>query len=272
MDTGMMRLIGFDDEVEAARHHAVVLLTGPRGIGKRTACEYMVHTSGAVAAEQVIETRLDIGTARRIIERCRTHPLQGIRAVALNVEAVSTNAANAMLKVLEEPPAHTRFYLHSSTWVPATLSSRAVHFHHGVLTDDQVYQVCRQHGMDDDLAAVAAHAAKGVPAKALHVRDSLDKRAVVTELMRAVATGDQDLLGHATGSIDHDGIDMLRQWAHEAYTGRWALFSPGESSGMEDDYGFVTRVLRYAERAGSPRLVARAALWVPTEQHAGRAS
>lgn len=264
--------VGFDAVVEQAREHPVVLLTGPRGIGKRTCAEYLVHTSGAVLAERVIEPRLDMQAARRIIERCRTSPIQGIRAVALNVEAVSPNAANALLKTLEEPPPNTSFYLHASSHVPATITSRALTLHHGTLTDDQVYEVCRLHGMEDEQAAVAAHLAKGIPAKALTMPHLLDKRHVVSELLRAVAQGDHNLLSSATGSLDHDGLDLLRLWAHEAYTGRWAVFAPGEASGMEEDYPFVTRVLNYTERAGSPRLVARAALALPTEQRAGRVS
>jgi hypothetical protein len=264
--------VGFDTEIAQAAHHRVVLFTGPKGIGKRTTCEYLAATSGAVGFEQVKIDRLDMDSARHIIERCRTRPIKGIRAIALNVEAVSSGAANALLKTLEEGPEHTRFYLHTSRPVLPTIRSRAVTFHHGVLSDDQVYQVCRAHGMDDEAAYVAARAAHGIPARALEALTKIANRHVVIELLRAVHDGDQDLLSSATGSLDREGLDLLRTWAHEAYTNQWAYFSPGETYGLEDDRKFVARVRYLSQRAGSPRLVARAALWVPTEQRAGRVS
>ena len=261
--------VGFDTQIAQARDHRVVLLTGPRGIGKRTCAVYLARTSEAVPFEQVIVPRLDMDTARWIIERTRTQPIGGTRAVALNIEGASPNSTNALLKTLEED-GPTRFYLHSSARVPVTIRSRAINLHHGILTDDQVYQVCRAHGMDDDAAYVAARAAKGIPADALTALFRSADRHVVTTLMRAVHDGDQDLLSTTTSNLDHDHLDLLRTWAHEALTHQWSLFAPGEAYGMEDDPAFVRRVHKFTQRAGSPRLVVRAALWLPTEQRTGR--
>lgn len=263
-------LVGYEKHIAQMAGARVVLLTGPEGVGKRTLCEQMVKSSGAKGFEQMLVERLDMEAARHIIDRCQIAPMGGVRAVALNANGVSEAASHALLKTLEEGHPATRFYMYASAPVLGTIRSRATVLHRGPLSDVEVYKVCRNHGMSDGSAYVAARLAKGIPATALKAEALIEERGEVLKLLRAVSEGNQELLSHVSGEMDSQKLELLRWWVHEATTKRWALFDPGESFGLEEDARFVARARLIANRNGSPRLLSRAALWMETEHRAGR--
>jgi len=92
-----------------------ILLSGPSGCGKTTIARILAEhlSSGSDIKEMNISQIRGIDTARRIIEMTRYKPLRNdARVIVLNECHKATNEfQNAMLEVLEEPPAHTYFIL-----------------------------------------------------------------------------------------------------------------------------------------------------------------
>ncbi|MCB1386280.1 MAG: DNA polymerase III subunit delta' [Nitratireductor sp.] len=164
--TGHAAVAGFLANAHAAgRLHHAWLLSGPRGIGKATlayrfACHLLRHPDGAGApalldgiddaiASRIANrshpnvltaarawdhekkkflTRLTVDVVRRVNEFLRTSSAErNWRIVVVDsADDMNANAANALLKILEEPPPRTVFMIlaHSPQGVLPTLRSR----------------------------------------------------------------------------------------------------------------------------------------------------
>lgn len=120
---------------------------------------------------------LYLGTVRNIRARAHMRPSTASGPVFIVGEAellvpqeASQEAANALLKLLEEPPGGARFILTSSepgALLP-TIRSRTVPLHLGRLSDDQVAELLtREGGTDAKTARWAAALAHGAPGRAL---------------------------------------------------------------------------------------------------------
>lgn len=122
-------------------HHAY-LLTGPRGVGKTSIARIIAHTINDLDYTPDA-THLDIieidaasnngvDDVRDLRERVHIAPTSARRKVYIidEVHMLSKPAFNALLKTLEEPPAHAVFILATTDIdkVPATIISRAHRF------------------------------------------------------------------------------------------------------------------------------------------------
>ena len=146
-------------------HHAY-LLTGTRGVGKTTIarilakslnCERGVGAEpcGECAACRQIDagrfvdlleidaaSNTGIDNIREVIENAQYAPTAGRYKVYIidEVHMLSKSAFNAMLKTLEEPPAHVKFILATTDpqKVPVTVLSRCLQFALRNMTPQQV--------------------------------------------------------------------------------------------------------------------------------------
>ncbi|RPI67438.1 MAG: DNA polymerase III subunit gamma/tau, partial [Ignavibacteriae bacterium] len=142
--------------IAANRIHHAYLFTGPRGVGKTTCARIMaraVNCTNAVDYEpcnqcdscrDVLEGRsvdvIEIDGAsnnsvddiRKLRENAKYAPLHGRYKMYIidEVHMLSTNAFNALLKTLEEPPPHLIFVFATTEIhkVPATILSRCQRF------------------------------------------------------------------------------------------------------------------------------------------------
>jgi DNA polymerase III delta prime subunit len=203
----------------------VTLLLGPPGIGKTTLALHLVRHHGyrltcheSLSAEQA---RLVVASA----------PVRGwVNAYVLSLARATEVAQNILLKVLEEPPSHCRFILLASAPPLTTVMSRSRVFRLGLLTDEQVAMVLMENcGVPSEhVARMAAARGRGRVALALEaVGDSESQRisSVVAVAVRAAASSDLKALDLALRNWTPEHTVALRQWAAEAATGRWAVFS-----------------------------------------------
>jgi DNA polymerase-3 subunit gamma/tau len=143
------------------------LLTGPRGVGKTSTARLLaralncdkgptVNPCGECASCREILSRgesLDvheidgasnrkIENARELIETVRYAPQRDRYRIAIidEVHMLTTEAFNALLKTLEEPPPHARFILASTELhkIPATIISRCQRFGFRALTEAEI--------------------------------------------------------------------------------------------------------------------------------------
>jgi DNA polymerase-3 subunit gamma/tau len=146
-------------------HHAF-LFSGTRGVGKTTLarllakalnCERGVSSRpcGKCGACQGLEegrfidlieidaaSRTRVDDTREILDNVQYAPTQGRCKVYLidEVHMLSTHSFNALLKTLEEPPAHVKFLLATTDpqKLPATILSRCLQFNLRALDADQI--------------------------------------------------------------------------------------------------------------------------------------
>jgi DNA polymerase III subunit gamma/tau len=128
--------------VKNGRLSHAYLFTGPRGVGKTSAARILAHAVNGLAYENesqhldIIE--IDAASNRRIDEirdlreKARTAPTAGKYKIYIidEVHMLTREAFNALLKTLEEPPAHVIFILATTEAhkLPETIISRTQRF------------------------------------------------------------------------------------------------------------------------------------------------
>jgi len=152
--------------------HPVWMLTGPRGIGKATLAYKIAKTVyGNVGDFFIIDMAhniddkgkaktdgkiISVHTVRGVIERMQLSSMSGRWRVVVidSADELSPAAANALLKLLEEPPAQTLFLLvvHQLTSVLPTVRSRARVEKMRPLTIDQLRELCARFIPDTEIS------------------------------------------------------------------------------------------------------------------------
>lgn len=164
------------------------LLTGIRGVGKTTTARIMARVLNNIPDDQAVDSHIDViemdaashtgvDNIREIIEEAKYKPLTAPYKIYIidEVHMLSKGAFNALLKTLEEPPAHVKFIFATTEIrkVPVTILSRCQRFDLRRVDADvlvsHLRSISTQENLDVDDAAlnIIAAVAEG------SVRDSL---------------------------------------------------------------------------------------------------
>ena len=161
--------------------HPVWMLTGPRGIGKATlAYKIAKMVYGNVGDFFIIDMERNIDkdgkpktdgkvisvyTVRAMIEKMQMSSMSGDWRVILidSVDELNTAASNALLKLLEEPPAKTLFLLivHQLSSVLPTIRSRARVEKMRPLSISQLRELCIKFMPDEEVSTETITLANG---------------------------------------------------------------------------------------------------------------
>ena len=172
--------------------HPVWMLTGPRGIGKATlAYKIAKMVYGNVGDFFIVDIAhnldkdfrpksdgriITVFTVRAMIERMRMSSMSGQWRVILidSVDELNTEASNAILKLLEEPPAKTLFLLvvHQLANVLPTVRSRARVEKMRPLTIAQLRELCIKFMPNADVSTEMLRLASGSFGKIATLKES----------------------------------------------------------------------------------------------------
>ena len=170
---------------------------------------------------------IKIDQIRQLQDLLALQAYEGRMKVAILDDAgkLTMEAANALLKILEEPPACTLFVLvcQNVGGLPATVVSRSQVLRFGVLPYDRIVALLRQHRRSQIDAEQAASFSSGKPGKALALElpMALERRAHALHLLTQAQTSDAAGLFEsaeqwAKRKADHDFLfEMLLSLARE---------------------------------------------------------
>ncbi len=172
--------------------HPVWMLTGPRGIGKSTlAYKIAKMVYGNVGDFFIVDKDrnldkngnlkpdgkvISVYTVRAMIDKMQMSSMSdGWRVILIDsVDELSTGASNAILKLLEEPPAQTLFLLvvHQLSNVLPTVRSRARVEKMRPLTISQMRDLCVRYMPEDDISTDMLRLANGCFGKIANLKSS----------------------------------------------------------------------------------------------------
>ncbi|MBX3618056.1 DNA polymerase III subunit gamma/tau [Nitrosomonas sp.] len=227
--------------LEQNRLHHAYLFTGTRGVGKTTIarilakslnCETGVTASpcGTCSACQQIDngsfidlieldaaSNTQVDNMRELLENALYAPTSGRYKIYIidEVHMLSKSAFNAMLKTLEEPPAHVKFVLATTDpqKIPVTVLSRCLQFNLKLIPPAQVVEhlnkILTQERISYDNVSLqlVARAAQGSMRDALSLLD----QAIAFGEGNIKETSVRDMLGIIDQGYLFDLLDALTQ-------------------------------------------------------------
>ena len=149
-----------------------------------------VHPDFIYIGRNPKRTEVLIEQVRDFIERLGVRPTRGSRRVAIidDAETLNIPAQNALLKTLEEPPAHTVIFLvtRSERALLDTIRSRTRPIRFGPLTASDVESVLIARGIGREKAAGISRLARGSLTRAFALAEGTEPP--LTELLKALSS------------------------------------------------------------------------------------
>ncbi len=213
-----------------ARILAKSLNCSDRSPGEAEACNKCASckevTSGISVDVQEIDgaSNTSVDNIREINENVKYPPVSSTYKIIIidEVHMISINAFNALLKTLEEPPAHAKFIFATteSQKVPATITSRCQRFNFKTISMSDIVQgmarILKQEGIqaDEEALALIAREAQGSFRDALSLLDQViafNPQAITRDEVVSILglTGIDSLVRLMTAILAHDSAGSL---------------------------------------------------------------
>jgi hypothetical protein len=240
-----VKLIGHEELRHTLSHDVppVVLIEGPEGIGKklvaREAAEHLAPPTSRVEIGRTLCTK-DLNdqkheherscemttarVARAIVDSCRVRGAKG-KVVVFDAGICTVDAANILLKLLEEPPPKVHFIMHASIPPLPTITSRSLRLRASPLSDEETKAVLASRGVDNEHAERAAQYAAGRPGVGIRAANMIKHRGTALQLLRAARENDRALMSNATQAFlptSEEERAEARRYGHHAGA-RYAL-------------------------------------------------
>jgi DNA polymerase-3 subunit gamma/tau len=213
------------------------LLTGPRGVGKTSIARILAHEINGLPYSDD-STHLDIieidaasnngvEDVRDLREKVQIAPTSAAKKVYIidEVHMLSKQAFNALLKTLEEPPAHVVFILATTNVekLPATIVSRTQRFGFRAISPDDAVKhlayIAKQEKIhiDDDALRLVAERGDGSFRDSISLLDQLssladDKQGITVELIEtSLGLAPVEMVNNLIAAVEKHDVTTIAQ-------------------------------------------------------------
>lgn len=180
--------------------------------------------------EEGAGTRVGIGAVRQLIRDASLLPMAGRYRVfiILDAETMTVEAANALLKTLEEPPPHVLIILIAAddSALPETVRSRCLRLELRPVGTARVAYLLRERGLEPDLARLVAALGRGRVGRSLALAQDAEwlrwRQELLDRQAGLLASGDAagalrwaQELAEAFGrdrDLVFEALDLLAEW------------------------------------------------------------
>jgi DNA polymerase-3 subunit delta' len=189
------------------------------------------------------ESPVKIEVARRIAGDAFMSPLSARKKVYIidNAHTFTKEAANAILKTLEEPPADTHFFLITDKYeqVLPTIRSRCINMRFSNLTNEEVEKVLLSQGVMNDMLPEIAAQASGSVSYAMFLLDNAE------ETGRFAPDRDKNSLFAEIHGLDTK--EKIRAYCASMYAYMLVKYKESEDETLLDFSNYLLEILRRLE-------------------------
>lgn len=151
-----------------------------------------------------------------------------VKVVLVDFDRLSVEGQNAMLKTLEEPPAHARIFGVASRSVLPTVWSRCTIVRFRPLTVPQVFSILRSLEYPEMLARELSRVSGGSVERALMSEAVVTVRSDVVAFLSTLAREDRGSVWQITKRWSDQHTTALWRWLVEALADRSEVFTEGD--------------------------------------------
>jgi DNA polymerase-3 subunit gamma/tau len=223
------------------------LFTGPRGVGKTSIARIFAYAINNVPYDSddlpvdIIEidaaSNRGIDEVRDLRDKVRIAPVVGPHKIYIidEVHMLTSHAFNALLKTLEEPPAHVVFILATteSHKLPETITSRTQRYNFTLATTSEIVEhladICKKEQIEADKDALiiiakhsggslrdalslldhARHLGKKITAAEVRSNIGLPDDEIIERILQAVASNDASTVLHLLHSTEASTLSSI---------------------------------------------------------------
>lgn len=213
------------ERIQAAVGHGMqtFFLLGDRGVGKRTLINrLLMHL--AEDSNVINYAKFTVAEARELKYSCQRKAAT-TRVYIIESDNATIDSFNAILKLLEQPPPNTLFFVVGSYVRLTTVNSRCIHVLVPKLTEQELLDVLLYKGMSGRVARQVLSYSGGSVERALTVYSHLEEKRKLLNHLKAIVEGDFEFVLKQVKLIQQYDIDLLIELTDDILFARYGLIA-----------------------------------------------